>query len=228
MRMCWYPAAANGAQRCRGYPAAPSTTALTCGRNHAAVGRDLQGVHLLPAVLRAVAGPPHRDSLVTRGPPLPSHRDPPQGPLSHRDPTAAPRPPKPGPSLKPGPTPVTPGPSVTAEPPAARRPPPHAGPGVGYGVLVLHGAGADAAVRLPEAHRVVVPRGGQDDGVAAHRALCRVHGGGAAGTRSGRARPGGGRHGRHGRLCACAGQTAAVLRKRAALLLSAQARRSVT
>lgn len=103
MRMCWYPAVANGAQRCRGYPAAPSTPALTCGRNHAAVGRDLQGVHLLPAVLRAVAGPPHQDSLVTRGPPLPSHRDPPQGPLSHRDPTAAPRPPKPGPSLKPGP-----------------------------------------------------------------------------------------------------------------------------
>lgn len=54
---------------------------------------------------------------------------------------------------------------------------------------MLDGAGADAAVRLPEPHRVVVAGRGQDNGVAAHRALRGVHGP-AAGARSGPPPPG--------------------------------------
>ena len=45
----------------------------------------------------------------------------------------------------------------------------------GYRVLVLDCPGADPAVGLPEPDSVVVPGRGQDDRVAAHRALVHIH-----------------------------------------------------
>lgn len=77
----------------RGVPVTPSTPGLTCSRNHAAVGRDLQGVHLLPAVLRAAVGPHSRNPLSHKHSlshhteiPLQHHDHPNRAPLSSRDP----------------------------------------------------------------------------------------------------------------------------------------------
>ena len=40
---------------------------------------------------------------------------------------------------------------------------------------MLHGAGADAAVGLPEPDCVVISRRGKDDWIAAHRTLVHIH-----------------------------------------------------
>ena len=74
-------------------------------------------------------------------------------------------------------TPGTPSFAQAATPtrhPSQYRPP--LLPSGGYRVLMLHRAGADATVGLPEPHRVVVACSGQDHRVTAHCAGGRVHG----------------------------------------------------